>query len=739
MTGSEINRQDRNIPPDLSSKNQGSTSHINMVNGSGSPSWSAAASAVTYKEMSLTLQHVGDVEPKPLTKREVIHLLVQKLKIPPEHLIAIDNSYYKSIKVRVNPTLNVEDYLNVNALVLKPGLRLEPSKRLDKEVWVRIYRCSLYDSDAEMTKVLEEFGIVTSPMECMTYGASEDELMDKVKHVKEPNRRIRMKLFKSVPSFIMLGSKRLETKHPGQIRWCARCCHPRDSCPGQGKAKACEEEGGMKRKLIDVWDQVKELAPVLNVTHEIDCDYLELSGFHQTDEVDDVAGWIKEHSQVEVIKDTLIKRPTIGVWRLLAPEDKEITTKIVKDCSMKKRSGKYVSILPYTGDPREDESETKKDEEEEATLQMKAGDEKKKDDDKDDNAGGSGGNSGTSSPPSGQHDGPSNQDQGQDDKPAPAGPQGPPSGSLSSNDKDDHDSSESSSDIFSPNKNPTYAQKLIESLDSIISSKKPTHFCSPTPSSSVETQVSSHAIEEEQRRVQKDTAAEIMNLLASPEPMDLTALDLSMKKGPTTVEETPEVSKPIATVAPIVSPKKSGSGSDESVVCDTPAGVPSQPFEFHFKPVLTSTSQGEPSKVSRTNARKIRSFYERASPAQTRLAKKLKSQAKRKAVRQTPSPIAGRTIANVEQFAQVNNKKRSKKSPLATLDEEVAKTPPKSKNKLDFDFLASDDDDFKEDSPNLLCELAAFNRIHAKAATQAKVDKAKAGSSKKKVVSKKKN
>ena len=76
---------------------------------------------MTFKEMSLTLAHVGDVVPSPLTRKEITTLLVTKLGIQPQHLLGVDNSFWKAIKVRLPPTVDLDNHLNVNAIILKPG------------------------------------------------------------------------------------------------------------------------------------------------------------------------------------------------------------------------------------------------------------------------------------------------------------------------------------------------------------------------------------------------------------------------------------------------------------------------------------------------------------------------------------------------------------------------------------------------------------------------------------------
>ena len=71
-------------------------------------------------------------------------------------------------------------------------------------------------------------------------------------------------------------------------------------------------------------------------------------------------------------------------------------------------------------------------------------------------------------------------------------------------------------------KTPSYAQKLKKSLQQIPSStSSPNPLSSPKSlSCTIETQVSSHVIEEENRMIQQNAIAEIKSILDSPEPVD---------------------------------------------------------------------------------------------------------------------------------------------------------------------------------------------------------------------------
>ena len=64
-----------------------------QTSGSEQSSWSGTAAAVQFKELTLTLQHVGEVEPAPLTNREIVSLLLNKLKVPCEVINGIDSSF----------------------------------------------------------------------------------------------------------------------------------------------------------------------------------------------------------------------------------------------------------------------------------------------------------------------------------------------------------------------------------------------------------------------------------------------------------------------------------------------------------------------------------------------------------------------------------------------------------------------------------------------------------------------
>ena len=177
--------------------------------------------------------------------------------------------------------------------------------------------------------------------------------------------------------------------------------------------------------------------------------------------------------------------------------------------------------------------------------------------------------------------------------------------------------------------------------------------------------------------------------------------------------------QPIAHVAPI------SSGSDDSIICETPEAVAQPPRTRSRASSTGASSDPTPAEAEARRKEQIKAFYQKnccksqASPAVTRLATKLNSLAKRKAQKQTPSPVK---VSDRVEAIEKKMKKKPRTQVLETLDEEVA--PKSAQEKLNFDWIANkdydSDDDFKPDSPNMLVEQARLNRLHDKAKASVK-------------------
>ena len=133
-----------------------STPVMSTQDTASSGTYSGRAAANLNKDLILNFCQVGKNQaPTKLTTKEAMDLIVNKLKVPPKEIVKVDlRGMNGKIKVRLNPTCNVADYQTANAMMVKPGLRLEPMKRVDKEVWVTVQWVSLDDNIEEILKVL---------------------------------------------------------------------------------------------------------------------------------------------------------------------------------------------------------------------------------------------------------------------------------------------------------------------------------------------------------------------------------------------------------------------------------------------------------------------------------------------------------------------------------------------------------------------------------------------------------
>ena len=68
-------------------------------------------------------------------------------------------------------------------------------------------------------------------------------------HVKSGDRNILIKLESHIPSFVMMGNKKVKITYRNQLKSCARCCMNADICPGKANPKICQERGGAVIKL----------------------------------------------------------------------------------------------------------------------------------------------------------------------------------------------------------------------------------------------------------------------------------------------------------------------------------------------------------------------------------------------------------------------------------------------------------------------------------------------------------
>ena len=233
-----------------------------------------------------------------LTGDELARLLLDNFKIPHNLIEGVDTSYYRRLKVWMKPQSDIEKYKTTKAFWIRDGLRTQPNKRVSHECWLRCFRTPLEMRDEEIAKYLAPFGkVLKMENRCIISDSTtkNEKFKELLSHVKSGDRNILFKLESHIPSFVMMGNKKVKISYRNQFKSCARCCMNIDNCPGKADPKSCQEKGGPKVELRKVWDKLIENLEKIHEGEPEECDYVELSGFPIDYTEEEVDGFLKSN------------------------------------------------------------------------------------------------------------------------------------------------------------------------------------------------------------------------------------------------------------------------------------------------------------------------------------------------------------------------------------------------------------------------------------------------------------
>ena len=196
-----------------------------------------------------------------LTKEELAKLLISKMKLDPKSILKLDTSGFGKIHVELVPHLDPETFVNLPAYDIREGLRVryyKPHHR--KDVLVTINWMDIETPDELLTHVLNHFGKVKSNIKWMKVKEEEGEsnIAKMLNSVLCGERQVWMEITTPLPSYAKIDNRKVKIYNAGQRRTCARChkiAGP-DQCPGNSNARLCEDNGGSKAKVSDVWKAI---------------------------------------------------------------------------------------------------------------------------------------------------------------------------------------------------------------------------------------------------------------------------------------------------------------------------------------------------------------------------------------------------------------------------------------------------------------------------------------------------
>ena len=198
-----------------------------------------------------------------LNKEELARLLFKKMKLEPKVVLKIDTSGYAKIQVELTDSINLEDLVGLPSYDIKDGLRTKlyrPHHR--KETLVTINWLDLETPDDLIMHVFNHFGKVKSGIQWCKIKEEEGDshLAKLLNNIMSGDRQFWMDVNKPIPSYAIIDGRKVKIYHAGQRRTCARCQKTAEHCLGNSNARLCEENGGEKVKVEEIWkDILKEV------------------------------------------------------------------------------------------------------------------------------------------------------------------------------------------------------------------------------------------------------------------------------------------------------------------------------------------------------------------------------------------------------------------------------------------------------------------------------------------------
>ena len=264
--------------------------------------------------------------------------------------------------------------LNLNtAFEIREGLRTKPVTVKKKDQWVNIYWTKVDDSDDAIKESLSYFGVFTSSMQHMTYRVKENEKNEYVKlldRVKKGDRKIRMRVYRNIPSYIIVDGKRVKVTYEGQQKTCVRCNELYKNCPGNGIPEKCEELEGDKVELIKSWEKFTYDNEVIKADNDSEDEEESGEKFEKVEGnqarifgisncpphalPSDIHTWLTDECKITIDIDDLKPMPSSGHWRLDNLSQEEMNENRKKIFGKKIGPEKvYISIYQQTTPKKE--------------------------------------------------------------------------------------------------------------------------------------------------------------------------------------------------------------------------------------------------------------------------------------------------------------------------------------------------------------------------------------------------
>ena len=311
-----------------------------------------------------------------MSKEELSRLLFKKMKIDPKNVLKVDTSGFGKIFVELTDNINPENFGNLPAFDINEGLRVKyykPHHR--KESLITINWLDLETPDELLIHVFNHFGNVKSNVKWSKIKQEEgdSDMAKPLNNIMSGERQFWMEITKPLPSYAVIDRRKVKIHHAGQRRTCARCQKTADLCKGNSNARLCEDNGGEKTNVVDVWKNIlamvnyvewKDEEPVAVDDPEIDgddlnevedngaanvtnCDGFVISNLDEETTVEDIKTILKGTATEEAIAGLTVHPTGSTRSKIIKDIDPALVNIITKKIDSKSYKGRLLHCRPH--------------------------------------------------------------------------------------------------------------------------------------------------------------------------------------------------------------------------------------------------------------------------------------------------------------------------------------------------------------------------------------------------------
>ena len=250
-----------------------------------------------------------------LTNNELEYLLYDCIGLELGKLVWCDRSFFRTLVFGVEENVDTKKLALGISHTIRKGLRSKAVKPVASEVNLKIFWTQYGASTSEITESLNNFGTVIGEFKNQTFPETrKDGKPSRLAGVKTGDLMVTFKPERPVPTYILVGSKKLKVHYEGQTNTCPRCyrfpvalgMEDSEACPGRGDPKLCAEQdpngSEYKYDFDSEWRKLIKSKPRAGSIEDNligdsgfgSDDIVELNGIQESATVQDVRNWIED-------------------------------------------------------------------------------------------------------------------------------------------------------------------------------------------------------------------------------------------------------------------------------------------------------------------------------------------------------------------------------------------------------------------------------------------------------------